>query len=567
MKEINLVSPVNKRIVETDDLIANFVFKNGDLVDLVSGNEMQATLPAQYGKTYVKDNVLIKSAPDQPRFTDNGLLIEGEATNLYGAANRWEDWADVYHTFIPDITTIQGWPIHRCIVNTDPVLIWHRVNPRVGAADSDVSVGQTITDSVLVAGSSTGTIYYNVYASGGIVSIAREFDLNTLTVVGGGGDGGIIENAYIKKVGDLYECSITITYSVDATAPAGWGCKPTVPGDYIDIAIMQREVAPHRTSWIPNTTGETVQTIARATEAANPDGNGYSIDFDLIPEVKAALGELVIGAQGNVMTPTGVELIDNEEAWTYSSGWSDDGVNSVSASDAAQWTSAYKVILEAGKRYVVTLNASGIIGGFRVKQTDGGGVSNFDITTDGFHSGIVETDIGTGFSIMALDAAGNSGTFTNISVKEITPQATLAFQFTAKCNSADLPNGCGVLGFTNAASAYSGVYYDGESGFFQRLFAGRNCECNFSVGDIVKIVASLDAESGSWCAATSVNGVLYRSVYNNSYNELHSSYFPLGKLSLSPSIQDRIIPMSAGEVSFWSQAMTIDQVEQEVVNV
>jgi hypothetical protein len=674
----------------------------GDLVDRVSGQTFSfernaAAAYERFGQVYV-------APEDMPRFGDKGLLVEGEATNLFGAANRWEDWADVYHTITPNIATIQGWPIHRCTVSTDPALVWHRVNPRVNASDSDVSVGQTITDSVLVAGSSTGIVYYNVYAQGGVVSIVCRFDLDTMTVIGVGGEGGTVDNAYIKKVGDLYECSITITYSVDANAPAGWGCEPTEAGDYIDIAIMQREEGPRRTSWILNNTGEAAQTISRATESAETSGNGLQVDMDDIPMVKAALGGLVTrevlgpnlvqngdfsawtadstpdspidvldpdwwidtsespdssiepGANGgcrlfsptgdyvqiqtppilevgkeyeisfdslehvagyiNVLTdlttifqvpthgtglgltarfvaqstdiavkrngvtdstfgnvsirevqtivdtPTGGELID-DDTWTglpeYWDFTEPDGATCIAGTTGT----ARKDILTVGKSYIVSGIASSIGGsGFRLRESVTG--NHFEVLADGPYAGIVSADTDGTFRILPK-GTDSYGTFTNISVKEVAPNTTVAFTFKALADSGEFSNGVGVLGFKTPGSNFNGFYFDGDTTLMQRGIANKNAIADFSAGDIVRIVQSLDSETGEVVTSSSINGVLRAT--NTKTSTLSSNVTPPEKLTINPTSNDKPFPMEMVGIQFWDKAMTRAEVEQEVANV
>lgn len=145
---------------------------------------------------------------------------------------------------------------------------------------------------------------------------------------------------------------------------------------------------------------------------------------------------------------------------------------------------------------------------------------------------------------------------------------TMVFTFKARCDSTDLPDGCGVLGFGTATSNYAGIYYDGGSGLFQRLLAGRNLVRPFSCGDIVKVVVSLDGETGVWRGAATINGGDLKTGVNTSGNTLHPSLLPLGKLSLCPGPDgDKIIPMEQMTLEFRNVAFSADQCSQEAMNV
>ena len=78
----------------------------GDVIDRVTGNALDAVLPAVNGKTVDRFGKRYLVGADQPRHTGTGLLIEGQATNVYPYGEAPQDTS---LTLLAQDYTVQVW--------------------------------------------------------------------------------------------------------------------------------------------------------------------------------------------------------------------------------------------------------------------------------------------------------------------------------------------------------------------------------------------------------------------------------------------------------------------------
>lgn len=242
--------------------------------------------------TIVRGGQLIYSPEDVPSCDGQGIRIRPQATNLYGGGNRPGDWATAFYSVAPDNRHVAGWDLHKATASAASPASWNRLSLMAQAMDPAVEAGKRYVYSALLGGSSTGKIYFGLYMDASFTATML-FDTDKMTHNDGTSTGCTIEDVEFRQdQNGLYEIHITIEAAISVSSDGGgWGCLPSSPGDWFEIAHFQKVQASHFPGWVLNTSGTTQMTVTRTTEAADGAGNGLSIP--LPDDMRAAMGGVV----------------------------------------------------------------------------------------------------------------------------------------------------------------------------------------------------------------------------------------------------------------------------------
>lgn len=248
--------------------------------------------------------------------------------------------------------------------------------------------------------------------------------------------------------------------------------------------------------------GQAGSVVTRTTEAADETGNGLRVP--LPDDIKAALGVLVVDAKGNVLTPTGPELIDPDTVWT-GSAWTHNTHDSGSCLSApSAYTQTYVAgLLTAGHSYIVKFTVTEVSGNAQCR-TGAAGADTYIITETGDHIFILTAAEGLADLQFRLVDEGGSLAYHSLKVAEINPAATIYLKWRPGRHPA---GGLGAQGLLNLDSASSnlGLFYNNDG----RVQAGDGSQQPLSGVDYVKgeeALAAMIFDGGNF--RVYINGVI-----------------------------------------------------------
>lgn len=380
-----------------------------DLIDRVS--HVEATF-GRIGPAWGERNgQLIQSPEDVPSYDEHGIRIRGEARTYAYETDHPGGYTSSNGT--NDVAAFLGVDSGEAgLVVVDPDKLWHA---RCLVQDLTLSLGEPWTFSIYFKAGTPGDV-------GKAIRILVQEGPQTVGSV-------ISDNIILTEKWTRHDVTLQVTDATNTTlalvVARGDDSSGDIMADNVGHCCWMLNPGTEPEDFIHNT-GVNGSTATRTSEAADGSGNGLSIPMP--DDMKAQMGELVyrtVDDQIIVETPVGDELIDDVAAWSMGTGWSDDGVNAVSAASVDAYINARKSLLTVGKRYIVTANV--VVESGSIRFQGGTAAGSDEIITSGPVCVEIETN-DTAFKVIA-QASGFTGQVTNISVKEVQPEFTLVLGF------------------------------------------------------------------------------------------------------------------------------------------
>ena len=231
--------------------------------------------------TYIdRYGIMQNASVDEARFEKDGLLIEGESTNLALYSDDYTNWISNGDITITNDTSVYnkygvlGMP--KIVNDTDA--IERIVNTYQNPIASPVT-GNSYATSVFVKSGSISTIRFRWYDSAGFLGDCR-VNISTGTIVGGSlTDTTKLKLEYLSN--NIVRVSYSYTYHRSDTnlvaelyTSSDDGNTPVI-GDYIYVDGFQFEELPFVTSYIPTTT----TTVTRSADVCYLDFNNNCPEF------------------------------------------------------------------------------------------------------------------------------------------------------------------------------------------------------------------------------------------------------------------------------------------------